>query len=299
MIPKRFVCPNGQQLIGNTCKIEETYTPGCPYGSVSNLGKCIMILNATYPGPQVVYECPHPFYHDTVENVCKIEITEAFICPDGKPPVDGLCKINIDDPKNYKIEMECPYGYEKVELFASTKCVFRPQPMRGTCERIIRSKSCKRSSKCCSSPTVIYNNNTVHIPTNITSSNINYITIGSLDECKSGSSGGSCKQNTHVVDKKEKCCTVVTPRVCENQNNQWECGHREYNACGHFCTNDYVHLKSAHPMYKHGILSMPPPTYSTKVNRRNYPVTNCNGCVEGRYDCSPECYVSTLPYHLT
>jgi hypothetical protein len=127
---------------------------------------------------------------------------------------------------------------------------------------------------------IINNNNTVHAPTNITTSNVNtiHISMGS-NGCKKGTKTVSTGEGansvvnveciedekeesenveTETVEPKENCCTIIGPRQCRRQDGEWQCFHRKHHRCGDFCTKDTIYLRPRRPTYRQQTLVMPP-----------------------------------------
>lgn len=270
-----------------------TVTRQCPSNTISRNGKCYIEAQIKYPLPVVTYLCPVGF--KTVGNQCIMDlhtmIKPEFMCPQNYTREGDACVFRIDDHRNYDVRVKCPDNSFAVH---GKGCQLKYTGEMGTCERIYENPKCCKKRTCNSVATRIHNVNHVYIPTNITSTNIATINIGQGSSC---GEKGSCKTSESSEEEvvkpvNEKCCTVVTPRVCENNNGDWDCGHREYERCGSMCVQDTIHLKASRPMYHGQMLVMPPPQYGMRVNRRQEERVNCFGCLNGRYDCSPECFVS-------
>uniref|UniRef100_A0A182M458 Uncharacterized protein n=1 Tax=Anopheles culicifacies TaxID=139723 RepID=A0A182M458_9DIPT len=54
------------------------------------------------------------------------------------------------------------------------------------------------------------------------------------------------------------CCTIVSPRVCRKQGDEWVCFHRKQYVCSQACTAKEMYLKPRKPSYQHPWLIMPP-----------------------------------------
>lgn len=91
--------------------------------------------------------------------------------------------------------------------------------------------------------------------------------------------------------QQEQCCTVQSPRMCSTQGSQWQCGHRQSQRCGSFCSDGNIMLRKRRSTYKAGMLIMAPKvTYKKLKPSKNI---NCFGCLAKDYkNCTPECYVS-------
>lgn len=288
-------CADGSPAVMNRCYLSANLTTirKCPPNSVERNGKCYIQAVMKYPLPSVTYMCPRSFRLEG--NVCVMEIRSENIqiqCPANTYREGDACIYRVDDERNYNIKRICPPGTHDT----GNECILDFVEQL-TCERIVQHTKCCKRKKCGGSrvATSIHNVNHVFVPTNITSVNINNINIGQGDGCsdKEDCTKKSCvEEEVKVVEKKDNCCTVVTPRVCERQNDNWECGHREYQRCGAMCVQDTIHLKASRPMYNGNMLVMPPPQYGMRVHRRQESNVNCFGCLNGRYDCSPECFVS-------
>lgn len=284
----------------NRCRLranDTTYLTPCPLNSVERNGKCYVEARMTYPIPTIEYLCPRNFKR--VGDLCIMDIPSIethFRCPENTVRQGNDCIYRVADAKNYNVTADCPINSRYIDR-KGCEGIFR-ENVDMTCERIIQSPKCCKKRSCSRSVTSIHNVNHVYIPTNITSTNINTINIGQGSSSCEGSSCNNKNETTKPCDEKpveveeKKCCTVVTPRVCENHQGDWQCGHREYERCGPMCVQDVIHLKASRPIYRDQMLVMPPPRYGMRVHPRHNEHVNCYGCLNGRYDCSPECYVS-------
>lgn len=293
-----MLCADGERPDNlNNCRIRAgdnvTVVHNCPPNTRPLNGKCYIEAKMRQPVPEITYMCPSEFKR--VGNKCVMDLhtmlKPEFKCPENYYREGDACVYRIDSKRNYEVKVKCPHGSHVV----GRGCQFIHTGETGTCERIINSNKCCKKRSCKNVATRIHNVNHVYIPTNITSTNIATINIG---QGSSSSEKAPCKTEETIEtseeekSENEKCCTVVSPRVCENRQGNWECGHREYQRCGSMCVQDTIHLKASRPMYHDHQLVMPPPQYGMRVNRRHGGRVNCYGCLNGRYNCSPECYVS-------
>lgn len=113
-------------------------------------------------------------------------------------------------------------------------------------------------------------------------------------------------------DGSKKCCEIVTPKQCRQVSDKWICAHKKYRYCGHFCIAPKMYLKTTAPSYQEHVLTMPPPKNpvqpcmgrfcpavskyliesSDNLEIIIFSSSDCNGCIGGSYNCSPECYSS-------
>lgn len=101
--------------------------------------------------------------------------------------------------------------------------------------------------------------NDMNIPINIT--NINNQTIA-IDTAKVIQ--GSLQENSNN-NKTEKCCEVVSPRICKQRpNNDWFCSHRRIEKCGDICTAPVVYLRKSEPLFESDWMVIPPRESSFK-----------------------------------
>uniref|UniRef100_A0A182RBZ1 Uncharacterized protein n=1 Tax=Anopheles funestus TaxID=62324 RepID=A0A182RBZ1_ANOFN len=90
------------------------------------------------------------------------------------------------------------------------------------------------------------------------------------------------------------CCTIVSPRVCRKQTDEWVCFHRKQYVCSKFCTAKIMYLRPREPRYRDPWLIMPP--MKNPFARLNLchsgvcPRPDCSGCLRGRSQCHPMCY---------
>ncbi|XP_050070307.1 uncharacterized protein LOC126558349 [Anopheles maculipalpis] len=90
------------------------------------------------------------------------------------------------------------------------------------------------------------------------------------------------------------CCTIVSPRVCQKQTDEWVCFHRKQYVCSKVCTAKVMYLRPRKPRYRHPWLIMPPMTnyyaYRDRCQKGQCPPPDCSGCLRGRTRCHPMCY---------
>lgn len=110
----------------------------------------------------------------------------------------------------------------------------------------------------------LHTTNTIHVPVNI--NNVNNQTVTIHTASVTGGGGGSkhdtnVGQNTTVtVQDNEKCCEVVSPRICRRRSNKnWGCFHRRTQQCGNCCTAPQIYIRPHQPIYKTRVVVMPPP----------------------------------------
>ncbi|XP_053667481.1 uncharacterized protein LOC128717833 [Anopheles marshallii] len=90
------------------------------------------------------------------------------------------------------------------------------------------------------------------------------------------------------------CCTIVSPRVCRKQSDEWVCFHRKQYVCSKVCTAKTMYLKPKKPYYQDPWLIMPPmlnPFAQLDLCQfGECPQPDCSGCLQGRRRCHPTCY---------
>uniref|UniRef100_A0A182W0Y4 Uncharacterized protein n=1 Tax=Anopheles minimus TaxID=112268 RepID=A0A182W0Y4_9DIPT len=90
------------------------------------------------------------------------------------------------------------------------------------------------------------------------------------------------------------CCTIVSPRVCRKQTDEWVCFHRKQYVCSKVCTAKVMYLRTKKPSYQHPWLIMPPSRNPfARLNLcqgADCPRPDCSGCLQGRSRCHPMCY---------
>ena len=59
-------------------------------------------------------------------------------------------------------------------------------------------------------------------------------------------------------EDEENCCTVVSPRMCRKQENEWVCFHRKHQTCGPICTSETIYLKPRRPVNRPPYFIIPP-----------------------------------------
>ncbi|KAH8359825.1 hypothetical protein KR093_009039, partial [Drosophila rubida] len=95
-----------------------------------------------------------------------------------------------------------------------------------------------------------------------------------------------------------RCCTVIAPRICRNQNedNRWQCYNRRQPLCGSVCNTSKVVLKAPQAttwIDDTNVMLLMPPHPCIAQNNCNT-VTDrydCSGCASGLMtSCSSYCY---------
>ncbi|XP_001648702.2 uncharacterized protein LOC5564356 [Aedes aegypti] len=166
---------------------------------------------------------------------------------------------------------------------------------------------------------VVHNLNNVVSPVNVTSHSINNVFIHITRHKTDGSIKTVVIRNneTTVYEEKppqekcddnpeestnteepqsDRCCIIVSPRICRKQQDEWVCFHRKHYRCGAFCTSNVMYLKPRQPFYHGSSLIMPPTmNYSSRMRfglcRWGVcPSIDCSGCLQGSYRCHIQCY---------
>lgn len=150
--------------------------------------------------PKIDFECPPN--SEKRGDTCWVRITDQvkikYECPLGsEQPNSNTCVYKIP-PHHY--EFYCPSGFEK----RGNKCIKTITDHNCHDTHVSTGGDCEAEK---ASEPVIYNNNTVHAPTNITSTNIHNINITSND-C-----GNGAKERVIVTNGKTERvpCPVRVP----------------------------------------------------------------------------------------
>lgn len=303
-------CPPGSREDNGACYVEaQAVAPPrvivmCPPGSIRIGDQCQIIVDPITV-PQISIRCTPPMYLEGNSCVYQVPapVTPPVIirCPPQSTFENNNCVFDIRAPELPRLIVRCPYGWTP----EGNNCVYNvvaDTPKAILPERIEKPDCCNDGSP---SATTINNNNTVHAPVNVTSHNVNNIALYP-GGCSKGETEYTVIRNG-VTEKLpcsnqaatrpvpvDQCCTVMTPRLCTNTRGSWECGHNQYRRCGEFCNEDHVYLQPVRSTYRRNTLVMPPVSPSIQINRRRGGRVNCYGCLNGAYNCSPECFVSKL-----
>ncbi|KAI8129292.1 hypothetical protein FF38_14216 [Lucilia cuprina] len=104
---------------------------------------------------------------------------------------------------------------------------------------------------------------------------------------------------TQPPSSSTKCCTVKTPRMCEQRNNRWQCYSRSSRQCGEFCVAPIIYLLSPRIYSRPQYLVMPPMQYDCQMQGNCSPIGggyDCSGCAFNNMShCSPYCYRYSCP----
>lgn len=104
----------------------------------------------------------------------------------------------------------------------------------------------------------IHINNPVNVTTNINNENNHTINIFGGKECCNNTRE---TEKITTIEQKEKCCEVVSPRMCHRRmNRSWQCSHKIIDQCGSGCTAPRITLRPPNPVYHpNRIIMMPQP----------------------------------------
>lgn len=244
------VCSFGFNLVGNVCQRTTTTPPICVSPAIESDYSCV-IIDVRPP------QCP---IEHTLENgnCVRVSIVPPR-CTSGFTLIKEQCiRYEVVPPV-----CQYPYVYDTVEKV----CIFVPVPPPGpipTNKPPCNGNNCgcsKVGSGCTNTNTntininnVVNNNNTVSVPTNIHSTNINNISVPKAVERVEKE-----EKKEVVVAPEEKCCTIITPRQCTQESGTWNCQHKKYSRCGSFCRQSQMFLRPVQTVYRDNMLVMPPP----------------------------------------
>lgn len=245
-------CLSGYILYGDVCQRTTIVAPICTVPSVPFGNSCV-ITSIELP------KCPITYNLDLVNGNCFKYSVEPPVCEAGYDLVSEQCiKIEV-------VPVTCPTGYTYNEVDQNcnltTIIVVPPQPTTSSCGQTPCGQTpcgggCSKGSSGCTNTNtntitisnIVNNNNTVSVPTNIHSTNINNISVPKPVE-------------KAVIEKpiEEKCCTIITPRQCTQESGRWNCEHKKYSRCGSFCRQSQMFLRPVETTYRNNMLVMPPP----------------------------------------
>ncbi|XP_059621768.1 uncharacterized protein LOC132265207 [Phlebotomus argentipes] len=237
----------------------------CPTGFVLKNGKCIYIQVSP---PTLPYQKCYP----------------GFILKNGECVWENA-KIITKPPT-----IDCPPG---TQMTPSGQCI------RLTCVGGTTVNNCTNnpSGDCCGGTTHgtnhisnwINNHNPVNVTTNVNANSSSHVTVyltssGEYNVSSSGGGegGGGVSTVTYVTQAPapEKCCTVMSPRMCKTmEGGSWGCFHRKKEVCSSMCVRPQIYLRPRRPIYRPPIVVVPP--------RRSRPCRGCNYRMQ--HDCSG-CY---------
>jgi hypothetical protein len=179
--------------------------------------------------------------------------------------------------------------------------------------------------------TIINNNNVTH-PVTLNNVNENNIYIYTEVQCDDGSirttivknnetftscvnvrkdSNGNSREKIEATtvrrddvsneDDEGRCCEIVTPRQCKKRGaDEWICSHRRYKYCGKFCIADRLYMRPPTTSFNNQVLTMAPAPQNHWMKPcygRGCPPVDCSGCMNGSFNCSPQCYTYPCPGH--
>ncbi|XP_065354475.1 uncharacterized protein LOC135948952 [Calliphora vicina] len=101
-------------------------------------------------------------------------------------------------------------------------------------------------------------------------------------------------QDISNTTKPSKCCVIMTPRICEDRNNRWQCYSRRSRRCGTFCVAPKVYLRPPRILVRRKYIVMPPIQYDCELYGHCGPHIggyDCSGCaIHHMEHCSQYCY---------
>ncbi|XP_055709732.1 uncharacterized protein K04H4.2 [Phlebotomus papatasi] len=240
-------------------------------------------------------------------NTCSQRITEPDTvppyeaCPDGYENINNECRRNDVDVNRIQPEIVCPEGSKQTAHgCVIEKCVNTTQncvntPPSGPTSWPSYSSGTNHLSN------YITNHNPVNVTSNVNANSTSHVIVHlSNGETRVISDGEEkiiyVTPQTPVypvtipvptpapapVPFPEKCCTVVSPRMCKVvQNGTWGCFHRRKEVCSSICDRPKIYLRPRQPVYRPPIMVVPP------MRQR---VSSCRGCsYQTAHDCSG-CY---------
>lgn len=242
-------CPPDSTPLGNGCTRIITVSAVCALPSVPSGDYCV-IIDIRPP------TCLTDYTFDIVIGYCVTYSVRPPFCEAGYVLENGECiKVVVVPPT-------CPDGYiyNSVLKICELIVIITPVPTVTPCGGTSCGTGCSKGGSGCTNTNtntitisnIVNNNNTVSVPTNIHSTNINNISVP--------------KSVEKTVEKPEvekpiaeKCCTINTPRQCTQVSGRWNCEHKKYSRCGSFCRQSQMFLRPVETAYRHNMLVMPPP----------------------------------------
>lgn len=184
----------------------------------------------TTPPPGVIIKCPTGTI--LIGNTCSL-----IYCPPGYQMINDRCKA-----------LECPAG----TVWIGHRCSV-PEPVvhNVTYYNTIITKFNETK------PDIILNNTNNFIVNASVSLDGN--TNDNNNNCNNDY--GDCDDipiETTTSTPSTKCCTVMSPRICENHNDRWKCYSRRSRGCGDFCTAPIIYLKAPRVQVRPNHIVIPP-----------------------------------------
>ncbi|XP_063709370.1 uncharacterized protein LOC134837907 [Culicoides brevitarsis] len=209
-----YICPDGSFAVNGICKvgsaaIDVDVEVECPEGFKKvNATRCEKKLTSIIDPPTIDFNCPPD--SERYGNICRMQFRGQIPsfrvnCPDGSRQVnENTC---VYDVPHADFEFRCPHPFVKV---GNNKCVHTISTNNCNEKHEFFGEECSETPSENGNEHLIHNNNTVHAPTNITSTNIHHINI-STNDC-----GNGAKERVMVVNGKTEripCPTVTQPKV--------------------------------------------------------------------------------------
>ncbi|CAG9804339.1 unnamed protein product [Chironomus riparius] len=272
------------------------------------------------PPPPLTKICPDDFiFHNS----------QCYRCPSGYSLCNGMCLRNVAPcrPNYSTIPMPMPPNFYpniqipniNIHLNIPSHDIPKLSPRRSDKEPINVINHIEPINN------TIYNINNITHPVTLNNVNENNIFVYTDTQCADGKIRTTIIKNNQTImgcndsdsslklenspekttteesdvreeeiTKSQKCCEVVTPRRCKKRfTNQWMCTHRRYKHCGEICIANRLYIKPPATVWSNQILTIAPSPIQTYIKPcfgHDCPSVDCTGCIDGSFNCSPQCY---------
>lgn len=291
-------CPPGTQQIGNQCyettttKRPTTPSPplkqqACPEGYRFYNGQC--------------YRCPTGYTFCRGKCVrtpktCEIPYSDKKSQQASNPPININVNINFSKPLYYENEgrpqkepVNIVNNIEPVNnTIVNYNNVTHPVTLNNVNENNIYIYTEVQCDDGSIRTTIVKNNETITSCIN-TREHSNEHSSGERNEATTVK-----REDESNEDYEGKCCEIVTPRQCKKRSpDEWICSHRRYKYCGKFCIAERLYMRPPSTTFNNQVLTMAPAPQNHWMKPcygRGCPPVDCTGCMNGSFNCSPQCY---------
>lgn len=241
-------CPSGYHYKGNTCWPLHTNP----------------VVIKQFPGSTASSSCPNGYYyngHTCALNTGDIKIAATYSCPTGYNYDKGQCMKRTTSVKVQQGEIVCPYGYSKVGNACQTKIL---SGSNGHLNSLTHTGDGQSSVLEIEKNLYVTTVNDINVPVNITNLNNQTMLVDSQGNVLQPNDSGKptevpTEDITPNIGQGDKCCEVVSPRVCKQKpNNDWFCFHRRTEKCGKICIAPVIYIRPSQHMVRPGHMAIPP-----------------------------------------
>lgn len=210
----------------------------------------------TYPA------CPQGYWLENNQcvqmSVKNITTDPIRICPDGYyRDASGLCVKDVTTVMEATPSYVCPTGFTKENDICTRVRVVKGSREGGAENKTDNVVVISPPSTVHEKDHHIFVNNTIYAPVNINNVN-NHTVVVPMGQTQERIIEKDVERVDKEEEEEEKCCEVISPRICRKMHNNWKCFHKRTQQCGSCCTAPKIYLKPPRPVYRPQLMVVPP-----------------------------------------